>query len=183
MTIAFNVVLDDLVHFNRFHWQQSPWARRSRFRSRVVVTLLGGFAGVVGAAMAGMLSPLVLLAMFAVGAAFLWTMEFLWMYFCLRVWQPRALRRVLAEGHNKKALGLHELELSDAGVFERTPHGESRQLWSSIERVVEDDRYVFIYTQATGAHVIPKAAFPDADTVSQFFSKARALHEGAKSGG
>jgi YcxB-like protein len=86
-----------------------------------------------------------------------------------------AVRRILAEGHNKGVLGRHEIEIGPDGVYERTAVNESQQSWAGIERIADDDRYIFIYVQPMAAHVIPKAAFSSPEDASAFLSEARRL--------
>jgi hypothetical protein len=82
----------------------------------------------------------------------------------------RAIRRLLSEerpdGGN---LGVHRVTLDDDGVLERTVVGETRTAWRGVHRVEEDERYIYVYTQPTGAHVIPRRAFADPVAADAFF--------------
>jgi hypothetical protein len=85
----------------------------------------------------------------------------------------------MAEGHAKGLLGWHEISIGADGVHEQTEHNESHQSWSAVERVVEDDKYIFIYIQPLAAHVIPKTAFDNPDAAGAFVKHAHALHGAA----
>lgn len=84
---------------------------------------------------------------------------------------------VAQEKPGKGLLGTHTLTLDAAGVLEKTDVGESRTLWSGIDRVEDDADYAFIYTSAAAAHVVPLRAFASAGDARSFveFARSRSL--------
>jgi hypothetical protein len=42
--------------------------------------------------------------------------------------------------------------------------------------VVDTADYIYIYLSVHSAHIIPKRAFPDADSARYFYERARKLH-------
>ena len=97
----------------------------------------------------------------------------------LRWVTPWLLRRMLNEGVTKGIVGEHELEISSQGVHERTSVNDGRHSWASVDRIVEHDRYIFIYLQATMAHIIPKSSFATLHQASVFMNEARSLKAAA----
>lgn len=92
----------------------------------------------------------------------------------------RMLRAACAEGNQKGLVGPHELELTPAGIFEKGPFNESRAAWTAVERIVDDDQYVYIYVGPVMASVIPKAAFGSPEMASRFMDQAQALWAASK---
>jgi len=177
MNISYDVTLDDVVEFNRYHWQHSVAIRRVHRRSMLLMAPLTGALVLASALVGGLIPPLFLpvVLAFACGVVGYWITDVLWR----RFWLGWMVRKIAAEGGNKTTLGRHELLIASDGVTERTAFGESRQTWPAIERVVESERYIFIYTQPLAAHIIPKAAFADPEAAARFLAEARRLHEQA----
>jgi YcxB-like protein len=80
------------------------------------------------------------------------------------VLQRQMLRRAIhglvgEEKADKGQLGTHTIALSEQGLVERTAVGESRTSWAGVDRVEQNDDYIFIYTSPIAAHLIPKRAF------------------------
>jgi hypothetical protein len=84
----------------------------------------------------------------------------------------RAIRELVRrEQPNKGLIGRHRMVLDESGLIESTAVGESRTSWAGVDRVEQNDAYVFIYTTPTMAHVIPKRAF-DGSGAQAFFEYA-----------
>ena len=84
----------------------------------------------------------------------------------------RAIRELVdREQPNKGLIGRHRIVLDDSGLIESTAVGESRTSWAGVDRVEQNDAYIFIYTTPTMAHVIPKRAF-DGSGAQAFFEYA-----------
>ncbi|MEO8192408.1 MAG: YcxB family protein [Gemmatimonadales bacterium] len=69
-------------------------------------------------------------------------------------------------------LGTHALELDDTGLVESTVVGQSRTSWAGVNRVEQNEKYIYIYTSPVGAHIIPKRAFTTADAADGFYRTA-----------
>ena len=85
------------------------------------------------------------------------------------------LALVRREKAGKGLLGTHTLELTESGLVETTWVGESRSSWVGVDRVEQDESYIYIYMSAIVAHVVPKRAFGagQADAFSQLASKLK----------
>jgi hypothetical protein len=86
----------------------------------------------------------------------------------------RNARRLYSGEGNKGALGNHIISIDEAGITEISDVGDSRTAWGGVERVEEDEGYIFLYTGSIQAHVIPKQAFLSAGEAADFLQLAKA---------
>jgi hypothetical protein len=100
---------------------------------------------------------------------------------CLERWLMRRaiLKLIKQEKPGKGQLGKHKIVVSEDGLFESTAVGESRTSWAGVDRIEQNPEYIFIYTSAVGAHVIPKRAFRDMQEAEGFFHLSRTSKEAA----
>jgi hypothetical protein len=174
MKIVFERTAEDLVRFSEYHWRNSPAMRRVYRLGFVGAPVSGAVSAFLLAKTSPILATIAFVSTAAMyAAAYVWYSSW---------WLRRSVRMLLAEGHNKGQLGQHEIEISADAVAERTAHDQSRHSWTVIERVAEDDSYIFIYTQPTAAHVIPKAAFESPEQAATFMDAAASFHRAAAAG-
>lgn len=147
--LDYEVTMEDVVAFNRFHHKSSPHVRR-----QVRIAQLGGSAAllVAGGALAlldtWVLAAGSLLASVVYGFTLPWHIE--------RT-TKRNVEKLFSEGDNPSLLGPHTLELADDGLVERTVIGEQKTHWVGIQRIAESETHTFIYTGALTAHIVPRA--------------------------
>ncbi len=79
-------------------------------------------------------------------------------------------------GKNNGVLGEHKIQLTEEEIIESTSINKSYVKWSAIERIDEDDNYIFITTIARETYNIPKRDFASTDSAKQFYSQARIYH-------
>jgi hypothetical protein len=170
MRVTYDQTVDDLIHFNQFHWRNSP-AMRRMYRWNFLGAPFAGF--IAAYVMRGESSTLA--ASTAIGATAGYCLFLIWSTRWSLKW---AVRKMTTEGHGKGLLGQHDIEIRSDGIHERTDVNDSRQSWAAVERVAESDRYIFIYIGPMLAHIIPKAAFASAEEAASFFSQARSFHLG-----
>jgi hypothetical protein len=92
----------------------------------------------------------------------------------------RAILHLLKdEKPGKGLLGRHRIVLSQDGLIESTPVGESRTSWAGVDRIEQDPHNIYIYTSLAAAHVIPKRAFRDLEEADAFYRFSRAGTEAA----
>jgi len=92
----------------------------------------------------------------------------------------RTIRRLLAEEKpDRGQLGKHRVVVSETGLVESTAVGESRTSWAGVDRIEQNQQYIFIYTSAAAAHMIPKRAFSSVQEAEAFYQLARAGKEAA----
>jgi hypothetical protein len=92
----------------------------------------------------------------------------------------RAILQLLKEEKpGKGLLGKHTMVVSEEGLVERTAVGESRTSWAGVDRIEQNPEYIFIYTSAAGAHVVPKRALGDRQVAEDFYRRVRTSKEAA----
>lgn len=67
----------------------------------------------------------------------------------------------------------HTLEISEIGIIDTTYINENRYIWNGINKISDNDNYIFIFIGEVQAYVIPKRAFNSDADASEFCSKAR----------
>lgn len=171
MRVNYNVGIDDMVAFNRYHIRNS---RSMQFWYRVGY-LWGVFIGVaIALAFSSwdVWPRVALVAGFAVIYGIIYRLNYY-------RWIDSGARKMIAEGKNKGILGDHTMTLSKDGLIETCDVGESRSTWGGVERIEEDDEYVYLYIGAYQAHVIPRRAFTSGADATEFIKVARAYHTGS----
>ncbi len=83
------------------------------------------------------------------------------------------VRRMYSEGKNKRLICKHKLSIAPEGIVETTDIGEASIRWSAVEKVESSDKYIFIYTSAVGAIIVPRGAFPDDSKYSEFIETVK----------
>jgi len=156
LRIRYEVSLEDLIAFNLFHIRTSPTVGRARRWGLWGPPLL-----VMGAALAAALGgrrPEWMLGGVVFGALYMLVYPLGY-----RRRMERTIRSLVNEGRNDSVLCEHVLEITPDGLVDRTPVSETKAAWSIIERIEKTDTHTFVYTQAQGAHIIPRAALKDGD--------------------
>jgi hypothetical protein len=98
----------------------------------------------------------------------------MWGYPSYYRWAIKRNHRKLYSGsENKGVLGNHFLAIGPEGVRERSAVGESTTAWIGIERIEDDEQYLFLYTGPLQAHLIPKRAFATSQEADAFFRLAQ----------
>ncbi len=169
MILRYEISMDDLVAFNRYHSANSPAIKRSKSTFMILVSgLVVGLSLLIdpppGIARSVVASVAVL---FALLFSFIFNRVF-------RSSLDRHVRRLLNEGANKGCFGWHELEIDNDGLVERTEVNETRHSWQGIEKIAETESHAFLYTSSFMAHVIPKQSISTGDAV-QFIADAKQL--------
>lgn len=90
-----------------------------------------------------------------------------------------SLKRTYLEGDDKAAFAMRKLTVDQDKIKVVTENGESSRAWKSIEKVMENENYIFIYTKSSAAHIIPKRAVP-AETLADYTTKIKTYYQNAK---
>jgi len=177
MEVEYELTRDDLY---AFQWRAvfvSPRGRRARrnaYLTWALAILLVAIVPAIGAD--GFVISRVSFTFIVVSIliAFL----FQW---CLERWLiRRAILQLLKdEKPGRGLLGRHRIVLSQDGLVESTPVGESRTSWAGVDRVEQDSHNIYIYTSLAAAHVIPKRAFRDPQETDAFYQFSLAGKEAA----
>jgi hypothetical protein len=183
MEIEFEITLDDLVAFNVYHNRHSKPGKRNRL-------ILSGFLTLAAlASMSSILlpdpdSPIVWnassITLSLLPILFMAALFGLALSPGVRRWQTkRALKRLLSEGKSKRLVGARRLTLTSTGVTHRTAVTEAETKWSAVEKLVETDQHLFIYTSPVEAFIVPRRAFVDEAQYQEFAGTARRSQAGS----
>ena len=171
--LDYLVTADDIAYLNHYHAQRSPTLRRTRAIVGIALTIMGvaGFS----------------LAMATTGAGIM----FMAIMVVMGVWiaigkrrgpsrqQREHIRRLFDEGRNRGLFGHHHIKLLENHIEVSTEFSRGEVNWEGVERVEEDEEYIFIYVSALNAYVINKKYFPSEESAHQFFLSADHLHRSA----
>ncbi|HKS95477.1 MAG TPA: YcxB family protein [Terriglobia bacterium] len=69
-------------------------------------------------------------------------------------------------------LGEHYLSVAPEGVVDRTKSSDRLTRWSGILKIVGNKQYIFLFSDADQAHIVPKRAFRRNDDAQAFFDAA-----------
>jgi hypothetical protein len=139
MTLRFQLRREDALEFNRQYHAASPTLQRTRIRLRFML-------------------PVILIAFWGITterSGFDWThtifflgISLLW-FFLYPAGYNRSLDKYVAklidEGSYRKNFGEYELTLTHEGLHSIAPSGESKFNWSSVDRTLLTDDYLFIF--------------------------------------
>ncbi len=139
MTLHFQMRREDVLAFNREYHAASPTYQRMRTRVRFML-------------------PLVMLCFWLFALAtdgFNWVsttlylaVSVLWFFLFPARFDRRVQRyteKFIDEGSFGRSLGPCELTLSESGLHSKSSMGESTFKWSSVDRVLLTDSYLFIF--------------------------------------
>ena len=172
MEVEYRIEPKDITAFYRLHFESSPSTQHSYRMGYVWLTILALLFGIVTSAWQN------------------WWSFMFWFVFlitCLIAYRPlvywdinRSGQKIQKAGRNKGIWGQHKITLQENELIEISAAGESRTLWAAVERLEQNEEYIFIYTSSMAAHVIPKHAFPDKQQAERFYSTARAYCDRAR---
>ena len=177
MEVEYQITSDDLF---AFQWRSAYDSRRGRRARRnayvylfvalfllIILPAIGSDGFVISR-----LSFILLAFPFIIAALIQWQL--------LRWLTRKAILKLLRdEKLDKGQLGMHKVVLDESGVVETTAVGKSRTSWAGVDRVEQNEDYIFIYTTPAAAHVIPKRAFDNAQQTESFYELARISQQAA----
>jgi hypothetical protein len=151
MTLRFQMGREDVLAFSRAYHAASPTYRRAKTRARLMLPIM----------------MLILLTLTTNHSGFKVsnTVIFLGMGILWFILYPVLFNRnvekycekTIDEGSHSKNFGLCELTLSESGLHDRSPNGESTFYWSAVDRVTLTDQYLFIFLNGPMGYPIPIA--------------------------
>lgn len=151
MTLHFQMRREDVLAFTREYHSASPTFRRTQTRTRFMFPVIMAILWAFTTSRSGFewTSTLIYL-----GMGFLWFV-FYPARFVRNV--ERYCEKTIDEGSYSKNFGACELTLSDAGLHSTAPIGESKFGWSSVDRSLLTDKYLFIFLNGPIGYPIPVA--------------------------
>nr|WP_272507525.1 YcxB family protein [Clostridium aestuarii] len=74
------------------------------------------------------------------------------------------------EGKNVNILGSRSLSVTEEGITSVNNSGESKTNWSSVEKITETKKHIYIYISAINAYIIPVRAFKNENEKGEFLN-------------
>lgn len=157
--VRFDVRVEDVIAFNVFHTANSKSRRRLMLLMRLAVPVAAVVTNYWWLAWAAnhpseSLPGLIVLALPAV----LWYFGLPYFFRLMIAW---LIPRSLAEGSNPTMLGEHEMSLDGDRLVVRSKFLESRLDLRAIVRIVQNERYSFVYISSVAAYVIIRNSLTD----------------------
>jgi hypothetical protein len=154
MKIRYELTIDDMVAFYRYHGTHSPVYQQTITKwvaigVSVILISMGALALVIRDN--EVLALCTLLVGIIASAVFAFRLPF---YFRQKI--ERSTRSAYSSEKNQKALGLRELELTETSLISRGSFDEGSVKVESIRNVITTDGYAFIYTSSSTAFVLPQ---------------------------
>ena len=91
-----------------------------------------------------------------------------------------AFKRTVPTKPDNGVLGPHQLILSEKALTETTPVNETTHSWKGVDRIEQNEDYVYIFVTPQAAHIVPKRFFFDRPAAEHFYDTARRYKEGAQ---
>jgi hypothetical protein len=167
MQIDYELTVEDASAFSVYNFRTSPRTKRRLRVSQglgILATLI--FAGTwpEWSVVDRLIFTILLLLLFVFG----YPQYYRW-----------AIRRNAAKAYSgtrsKGVLGKHTVVIEPGGVTEKASVSESKSTWSGVEKIEDDNQYIYIFTSPLQAHVIPKRAFGSREESQTFLQTAKAF--------
>lgn len=167
--IEYVVTADDVAYLNHYHAQKSPTIRHARLRGAALLVFLGMVVLMVApSALLGLSVCTGLMVSAAMIAA-------------RKNGRPSRqqyehIRRLFEEGNNRALFGPHRMLLHEDRLEVITEYSRGEVRWEGVERIEEDEQYIFIYVSALNAYVVHKKYFFSGHDAQRFIEHARHMH-------
>lgn len=175
IVIEHERTVEDLIEFSLFHVAHSPSFQRQILSWQIAMALL---TTILSLSVNYLLyrqfafTPIPFIVSILAGAL----VFFIYPYLNRKSMIGR-LKQMLSEGNNKTMLGNQVITTSPEGIFCKSQAGESKLNWSSIDKVMQNEKYIFLYISSTNAFVIPTNAFATENQRQEFLSYIKAHME------
>ncbi len=159
MKFAYEVTKEDIINFNLYHMENSETERKRRLREKVFFVLWTLFIYLIfNYNNISYQSFAIFIPVFLFGALIIFLLK------KYRFWLvKRQVNSLLNEGNNNGMIGIQTLEITDDFLIVTNQQETSNLNISKLNKVVEDDSYIFIYTNSISAFIISKKFINDKD--------------------
>ncbi len=182
MDIEYELKADDVLAFHLYFYERSPQRRRTRKLLRRMLLLAFALEILVIIVVLAALGTKAVPFLAALGILTLLTL----LYY---LFSPLLLRKIIRVAVAKQygqgsdqLTGKHKLSITQDGVTDITGMGESKTRWKAVEWVTSTDQYLFMTVRGSGPYIVPRGAFSDETTFSQFADTAKSYHQAAEAG-
>lgn len=173
MKIDFTLTKEDYIAYNIHHIEHSPSLKKSLNIQRYGLALIFLIFPFI---IASITSISLTLWLVVYGTVFVFWIKFYPKYYISST--RKRIIRLIEEGNSANLLGDRSIILTEEGVEEISPQGESRTTWGSIERIDETQEYIYIYTSPVNAYLVPTRAFEGTAQKSEFLMILRNHKQG-----
>ncbi|WHY01416.1 YcxB family protein [Neobacillus sp. DY30] len=163
MEIKYNLTEKDYLNFNLFHVKNSASATRSLNLQRYVTPLVYLIFAYIFSSIADI--PFLYAAIPFLIVGILWAV-FYSKYFYYTI--SRQTKKMIREGKNEGIIGEHTMNMTEEGIVDTNPNGETKVNWSGFIKLVEDESSLYLYNSAVSAYIIPKRDLANVEEIRQF---------------
>ncbi len=150
MEIKYDFKEEDYVEFNIHHMKSFKTGKR--------MTTMLRWIGPILFLMSGLVMGSKEFLGFNISFFLYITLALLWYFLYPKIFMNSVRKRVkklLKEGKNKGLLGQRTIKFDDQGYTSISSVTEAKTIWSAVERVDQEDNYIYIFESAVSAVVIP----------------------------
>lgn len=151
-TLEFDVTLEDIIHFNRYHFTKSEYGKKLILKNQVtfssimmVMSIYFSFdkqdwaffmpAGIIASLIYALLAKKEILRR-----------------------TEKNVRQMFKGDANRVMLGIHHVEIQDDGICIRGQSSEAKVHWNGLSQIAQDEHYAYIYIGSIKALVIKKSS-------------------------
>lgn len=168
MQIEYTLTEQDFIAFNLHDAKHSKMVKRSLFLQCYIIAIIF-FAVPLSSFLLGPSGQVYTeLPVIFLLAGIIWIV-FYPAYFYKHI--ERNIKKMLWEGSYKNLFGKHKVQIADEGIIEINNGGETKRNWKGIEKIEENEAYIFIYVSSMSANIVPKHAFVHENSRSEFMRK------------
>lgn len=166
MELEFELTEEDYINYNIDHSKKSPSIKKSIMIQRV----FGPIVFIIAPFLVVKFSDIPLwywITIFGISSV-------VWLIFYPKYanWEmKKRLKKMLEEGSNENLFNRRKIILTDQGLSQVSPTGETNVKWDSIVSIEETDEYIYIYISSVSAHIIPKRVFKDVNEQKLFIDE------------
>ena len=164
LTITFTLEPRDLNAFGAYHRKNDPGYKRAFYFSTFIIFLL------CGSRFLKYVDDFPYFLLLTVTYFLLWLQV---LKIVLIFLQKIVSWKSMSKDKQAGILCEHKITLTNEALLEYTNTNESKFSWAGVYRVVEWSNYLFIYTNISTAHIIPKRAFRNEEEFQEFYKFAQ----------
>jgi hypothetical protein len=180
LNIDFELTLEDMLDFNLYVLtHQDPFKRNIRF-SKIFNICAMVFCALMGVYHLFFSKDIVIAIISFAFVLFL--IAFYWFLFSPQNYRNR-VRKAVVKQYSKipnAELCRHKISISEEGLRESSEFGEGIQNWSTIESIVQTDRYIYLFLSTAKGFIVPRRAFSDDASFNLFAEESRNFKAGKK---
>jgi YcxB-like protein len=170
MELEYNLDNQDIVNFNIFHFTNSPLIRKQTILVRFGISTL---YILIGALFSYIEKSYFFIIVFLI-------LSVTWFLFYKKYLLNKTRKNVskmLQEDKNKGMIGKQKIIIESNKIFEITDYSIIEHNNKFLNKIVNDEKYYFLYLTSISAQVIPKTAFKDENQEKEFVKKIQQFVE------